>query len=162
MHRFAATTDSEAVVPADRAAIWAALTDPDVLPRLTPLLKHITVVGPDDPAAGGALWRWELIRIPVLGVSISPSFTERMRFTAPERIDYVHEPPAGRHERTAAEGWYVLTEVDGGTYLRISITLTVELPLARAAGPAVRQVMRAVMAHTGGRFADNLMRHLQG
>jgi hypothetical protein len=32
---FEATNHSEAVVPADREAIWAALTDPDVLPRLT-------------------------------------------------------------------------------------------------------------------------------
>ena len=160
MNRFAATTDSQAVVPADREAIWAAITDPEVLPRLTPLLRHITVCQDGDET--GDLWRWELTRIPVLGVSISPSFTERMRFDAPARIDYTHEPPPGRHERTSAEGWYVLTEVSGGTHLQISLTLTVELPLARAAAPAVRRVMGTVMAVTGDRFADNLMRHLAG
>jgi carbon monoxide dehydrogenase subunit G len=152
MNSFSATTDSEATVPADRDAIWGALTDPEVLPRLTPLLRHIE--------ADGDLWRWEMSRIPVLGVSISPSFTERMTFDAPRRIDYTHAPPAGRHERTAAEGWYVLDEVPGGTHLHISLTLTVELPLARVAGPAVRRVMETVMARTGDRFASNLMRHL--
>ncbi len=163
MNRFAATTDSQAVVPAGREAIWAAITDPEVLPRLTPLLRRITVAdGGPDRVADGDLWRWELARIPVLGVSISPSFTERMRFDPPARIDYTHEPPPGRHERASAEGWYVLTEVAGGTHLHISLTVTVELPLARAAAPAVRAVMQTVMGVTGDRFADNLMRHLEG
>lgn len=152
MNWFSATTDSEAVVAADRHAVWAALTDPDVLPRLTPLLRHIE--------ADGDIWRWEMSRIGVLGASISPCFTERMHFEAPERIEYHHEPPAGRHERTAAEGWYLLNDVDGGTRLRISLTLSVELPLSKAVQPAVRRVMQAAMARTGERFADNLLRHL--
>jgi carbon monoxide dehydrogenase subunit G len=152
MNRFSASTDSEAVVGADRKAIWAALTDPEVLPRLTPLLRHIEA---DDD-----LWRWELTRIPVLGVSISPSFTERMRFDPPERIEYTHAPPPGRTEHTGAEGWYQLDEVEGGTRLRISLTLSVELPLTRAARPAGQRVMRLVMARTGERFAVNLLSHL--
>ena len=123
-----------------------------MLPRLTPLLHHIE--------ADGDLWRWELTRIPVLGVSISPDFTERMVFDPPRRIDFTHAPPPGRRERAAAEGWYVLTEVDGGTRLAISLTVSVDLPLARAAGPAVRKVMGTVMARTGDRFAANLLRHL--
>ena len=152
MNRFSATTNSEAVVAADRDAIWAALTDPDLLPRLTPLLRHIET--------DGDRWRWELTRIPVLGVSISPSFTERMHFDPPERIEYTPAPPPGRIEHTAAEGWYQLDEVEGGTRLRISLTLSVDLPLARAARPAVQRVMRIVMARTGERFAVNLLRHL--
>jgi hypothetical protein len=108
----------------------------------------------------GDLWRWELTRIPVLGVSVSPDFTERMVFDRPRRIDYTHAPPPGRRERTAAEGWYVLSEVVGGTHLRIRLTISVELPLTRAAGPAVRKVMETVMARTGDRFAANLLRHL--
>jgi carbon monoxide dehydrogenase subunit G len=152
MNVFSATTDSEAVVKADRQAIWAALTDPEVLPRLTPLLRRIET--------DGDLWRWEMSRIGVLGASISPCFTERMHFDSPERIEYTHEPPAGRHEHTSAEGWYQLDEVEGGTRLRISLTLSVELPLARAAAPAVRRVMRTAMARTGDRFAVNLLRHL--
>jgi carbon monoxide dehydrogenase subunit G len=150
--RFSATTDSEATVAADRQAIWAALTDPDVLPRLTPLLRHIE--------ADGTLWRWDLARLQVLGLGIRPSFTERMRFDPPGWIEYHHEPPAGSHEFTSAEGWYELTEVEGGTHLRIKLTLTVDLPLARAARPAVQRVMRTVMARTGERFAANLLTHL--
>lgn len=152
MNRFSARTDSEAVVAADRESIWAALTDPDVLPRLTPLLRRIET--------DGDLWRWELTRIGVLGVSVSPCFTERMRFDPPERIEYTHDPPPGRREHAAAEGWYRLTEVAGGTRLRISLTLFVDLPLARAAGPAVTRVMNTVMTRTGDRFAGNLVRHL--
>jgi carbon monoxide dehydrogenase subunit G len=152
MNRFSARADSEAVVGAEREPIWSALTDPEVLPRLTPLLHHIE--------ADGDLWRWELTRIPVLGVSISPSFTERMRFDPPQRIDYTHAPPPGRTEHSGAEGWYQLDRVEGGTHLRISLTLSVDLPLARAAQPAVQQVMRMVMARTGDRFAVNLLRHL--
>ncbi|MEP7092271.1 MAG: SRPBCC family protein, partial [Nocardioidaceae bacterium] len=139
-------------VAADRGAIWAALTDPEVLPELTPLLRRIET--------DGDLWRWEMSRIGVLGASISPCFTERMTFREPEHIAYTHEPPAGQHEHTAAEGWYELTEVDGGTHLRISLTLRVDLPLARAVGPAVTRVMKAAMDRTGDRFAVNLHRHL--
>ena len=152
MSTFSATNDSVAVVAADREAIWSALTNPDLLPRLTPLLRHIE--------HDGDLWRWEMSRVSVLGVSFSPSFTERMVFDPPRRIEYTHEPPVGRPERTGAEGWYELTEVDGGTRLRISLTVRVELPLPRAAAPAVTGVMKPVMMRTGERFAANLLRHL--
>ena len=49
----------------------------------------------------------------------------------------------------------------GGTRLRISLTLHVDLPLARAARPAVTRVMKAVMMRTGDRFATNLLEHLE-
>ena len=152
MNRFSATNSSVAVVQADREAIWAALTDPDLLPELTPLLRDID--------ATGDLWRWEMAKVDVLGVKFSPCFTERMSFDAPHRIEYTHAPPAGAVERTGAEGWYELVEIDEGTRLRISLTVHVELPLARAARPAVTRVMSAVMARTGDRFAANLLRHL--
>jgi carbon monoxide dehydrogenase subunit G len=154
MNRFSATTESVAVVPAAREAVWAALTDPALLPRLTPLLRAIEV--------DGDLWRWEMHRVGVLGASITPSFTERMVLDAPRSIAYTHAPPPGRHERTGAEGRYELTEVPGGTRLDIRLTLTVELPLSRAARPAVQRVMHAAMMRTGDRFGSNLLHHLEG
>jgi uncharacterized protein YndB with AHSA1/START domain len=152
VHRFSATTESEAMVGAPRVDVWAAITDPDVLTTLTPLLRRIE---PD-----GDLWGWDLSRVKVLGIVVDPSFTERMTFTPPERIDYTHEPPPGTHEWAGAEGWYLLTERPGGTHLAISLTLSVELPLARFAAPAVETVMRTSMAVTGSRFATNLEHHL--
>jgi carbon monoxide dehydrogenase subunit G len=152
MARFSSTTDSEAVVAADRGAIWAALTDPQLLPRLTPLLQRIDT--------DGDLWRWHLRRIPVLGVVVSPSFTERMVFSPQQRIDYRHEPPAGAPEQAGADGWYRLDDAAGGTRLAISLTLHVDLPLPGAARPAVDRVMQATLQHTGDRFAANLERHL--
>jgi hypothetical protein len=50
--------------------------------------------------------------------------------------------------------------VPGGTHLAISLTLHVELPLARVAAPAVTRVMKGTMQHTGDRFSADLLRHL--
>ena len=152
MNRFIATTRSEAVVAAERAAIWAALTDPVLLPRLTPLLTKIDT--------DGDLWRWHLVRISALGVGITPSFTEQMVFAEERRIEFSHRPPAGARERAGADGFYSLTDVAGGTALAISLTLCVELPLPKLAGPAVGKVMTATMDRTGDRFSANLLRHL--
>ncbi len=152
VHRFSATTSSEAVVDADRAAIWGAITDPAVLPRLTPLLKHIDT--------DGDLWHWELSRVNVLGIVVNPTFTERMSFVEGRRIEYHHEPPSGVKEWAGAEGWYDLADADRGTHLSISLTLFVDLPLARFSAPAVETVMRSAMAVTGSRFATNLEHHL--
>ncbi|MDQ6715526.1 MAG: hypothetical protein M3Z83_05400 [Actinomycetota bacterium] len=152
MHQFSATTESTAVVAADRAAIWAVLTEPDVLARLTPLLQRIET--------DGNLWRWELQKLPVLGIAVDPTFTERMTFTDQERIEFTHAPPAGAGERAGAEGWYELSDADRGTHLAISLTLQVELPLSRLAAPAVGAVMMRAMSLTGDRFATNLERHL--
>ena len=152
MNTFSAQTESDAVVQAPRSDIWAALTDPDLLPRLTPFLERID--------ADGDLWRWELSRIPVLGVAVAPSFTERMTFEPETRIDYHHAPPAGRTERTGVEGWYRLEDVEGGTRLWIGLTIDVELPLPKSSGFAVRRVMTSVVDRMGERFAVNLLRHL--
>jgi carbon monoxide dehydrogenase subunit G len=152
MNRFSATTHSEAVVAADRSEIWAALTDPELLPQLTPLLRRIDT--------DGDLWRWHLMRIAALGVSISPMFTERMTFVDGTLISYTHEAPAGVIERAGAEGRYQLSDVPGGTLLDIDLTLAVELPLPRAAGPAVNRVIRTTMERTGERFSVNLLAHL--
>jgi carbon monoxide dehydrogenase subunit G len=155
MTRFQATNESAAVVAAERGAVWDALTDPVLLPRLTPLLRGIDV-DEGDPT----LWHWHLIRMSVLGVGVATTFTERMRFTDQQRIDYHHEPPPGAGERTGAEGIYQLRDVDGGTHLRIKLTLHVTLPLSRLAAPVVERTMATVMSRTGDRFAANLLRHL--
>lgn len=149
---FSADNHSRAVVSADRAAVWAVLTDPDALAQMTPMLDHIVT--------DGDLWRWEMNRIPVLGVSVAPSFTERMRFVDGERIDYDHAPPEGTRERAAAKGTYLLTDEEGGTGLTIDLKLSVDLPLPRAMAPAVERTMRRVVEQMGERFAANLLRHL--
>src|SRR5581483_9149146 len=115
------------------SAVWAALTDPELLPTLTPMLSHIE--------ADGDVWRWSMVCISALGVSIAPSFTEQMRLEEPHLITYTHRAPAGVRERAGAEGRYELTEIPGGTHLAVELTLCVDLPLPRAAGPAVRRVM---------------------
>jgi carbon monoxide dehydrogenase subunit G len=152
MTRFTATTESDAIVPADRMDIWHALTDPVLLPQLTPLLRRID--------ADGDTWTWHMARISALGVSISPSFTEQMKFAEGSRIEYSHQPPNGTRERAGAEGWYDLDDADGGTRLKISLTLEVDLPLPRSTAPAVRRVMQATMNRMGDKFSANLMHHL--
>lgn len=152
MSRFTASTESDAVVTADRSAVWAVLSDPEALPRLTPLLDRIE--------ADGDLWHWEMARIPVLGVSVAPSFTERMRFEPERRIDFEHAPPDGRPERAAAEGWYLLDDAEHGTRLRVRLELCVEVPLPRAARPAVTRVIAGVVQRMGDRFSANLLREL--
>ncbi len=149
---FSYTSKDDAVVPVVRSRVWETLTDPTLLPELTPLLRSIE--------ADGDTWRWEMVRISALGVSIEPFFTERMVFTPETEIEYHHVPPEGTRERTGAEGWYRLSDVDSGTRLQIALTLHVDLPLPKASGPAVRGVMRAMMDRTGDRFAKNLQRHL--
>jgi len=160
MARFSAVNTSEAVVAAPREAIWQALTDPALLPKLTPLLRRIDVA-PHDPE----LWTWQLAGLSVLGVGISPVFTERMHFTTDDdgtgvRIDYTHEPPAGRTEHTAATGVYQLADVPGGTRLQIRLELAVELPLPALSAPAVTRIMQATIRRMGERFSANLLRHL--
>jgi carbon monoxide dehydrogenase subunit G len=149
--RFTARDRSTEVVQADQGALWKALTDPDLLPRLTPYLHSID--------ADGDRWRWNMARIPVLGVSVAPSFTERMTFDEPRRIEFKHDPESGQ-EKAGVEGTYELEEVDGGTRLAIDIDICVDLPLPGVARGAVERAMRGVIAAMGRRFATNLLRHL--
>jgi carbon monoxide dehydrogenase subunit G len=149
--RFSARDRSTEVVQADQGALWKALTDPDLLPRLTPYLHSID--------AEGDLWRWNMARIPVLGVSVAPSFTERMTFDEPRRIEFTHDPESGQ-EKAGVEGTYELEGVEGGTRLAIDIDICVDLPLPGMARGAVERAMRGVIAAMGRRFAANLLRHL--
>ncbi len=152
MARFSADTRAEAVVAAPRSKIWAALTDPDLVAELTPFVRRIT--------ADGDHWRWELSGLSVLGVGVSPAFTEQMTYDEPHRIAFRHDPPAGATERSAVEGWYELEEVADGTRLTTALEITLDLPLPRASGRAVRAAMNAVIDQMGERFSRNLLAHL--
>lgn len=153
MARFSHRNVSEADVPAARSTIWKVVSDADLLAELTPLVEDIR--------DRGEVWCWRMQGISALGVSMSPTFTERMVLTPEERMEFSHQPPAGAKERAGAEGTYTLADtVSGGTHLAVDITLTVELPLPRAAKRAVERVMAQTMQRTGDRFAENLYDHL--
>lgn len=140
---------STAVVPAPRDDIWTIVSDPHALAELTPLIDSIE---PD-----GDLWTWQLKGISALGVSVAPSFTERMRLTAPEMIEYVHEPPADTNELAGAHGTYRLTEITpSSTRLEIDITLCADLPLPKFSRRAVERIMATTMRRTGDAFAERL------
>lgn len=149
---FTSRTTAEAVVAAPRQAIWDVLVSPDLVAEMTPFLKRIT--------ADGELWRWEMSGLDVLGVKVAPAFTERMVFDELERIDFHHEPPAGETEHSGVEGWYHLSEADGGTQLATSLEIRLDLPLPKISSPAVTAAMKGVMASMGDRFSKNLLAHL--
>ncbi|MGY2701263.1 SRPBCC family protein [Nocardioides sp. HB32] len=152
MTRFSADTRAEAVVAAHRADIWAALTDPALVAELTPFVRRIT--------ADGDHWRWELSGLTVLGVGVAPAFTELVTYDEPSRIEFRHDPPAGTSERSAVEGWYSLEDAEGGTRLVTALEITLDLPLPRASGRAVRGAMSRVIDQMGDRFSRNLLAHL--
>jgi carbon monoxide dehydrogenase subunit G len=151
--RFRSRNRSHGEVPVPRQRLWEILTDPEELTELTPVLAGITT--------DGDRWCWQLAGIRALGVEFAPSFTERMTFEPPSRIDFRHEPPAGSTERAAAEGVYELAEVaPDRTHLSIDITIHVDLPLPRLSRRAVERVMTATIGRTGDVFAERLARRL--
>ena len=156
MASFSARTRAEAIVLAPQKDIWAALVDPDLMAEFTPFLKRIT----ED----GEHWRWEMSGIDVLGIKVAPAFTEKMTFSEPDRIEFRHDPPAGTKEKAGVEGWYELTPVPeedgGGTSLVTELEITLDLPLPKASGRAVRAAIRKVIDTMGDRFSANLLKHL--
>ena len=156
MTSFSASTHAEAVVLAPPQAIWDVLVDPDLMARFTPFLESIT--------ADGDHWRWQLSGLNVLGAKVAPAFTERMVFSEPDRIEFRHDPPAGTTEQAGAAGWYALSPArhDNGaaTELATELEITLNLPLPKASGPAVRAAMRKVIDRMGDRFSENLLEHL--
>lgn len=153
MTMFSSRNQSTAEVPAPRSAIWRALTDPDQLARLTPLVRTITV--------DGTTWCWQLDGVRALGVEVAPAFTEEMTFVPESLIEFAHRAPAGEPERGGADGTYELAEVAADrTQLSIDITISVDLPLPRVSRRAVERVMAATMQRTGDQFARNLYEHL--
>ena len=151
MTTFTVSTTSSARLDASRERVWAALTDTRLLARLTPYLRRID--------AHEDRWTWHLIRIPVLGSVVSPSFTEVMRFAEPTRIDFTHDLQR-TEEKAGVEGSYAMKETETGTDVRIELAITVELPFPKLARPGVHAAMRAVIATMGYRFSHNLVRHL--
>jgi hypothetical protein len=127
------------------------LSDARQVARLTPMVRSI-----EDH---GETWLWTLAPVEVLGHSIGLHFTERMDFTPPRRIDYVHAPVGD--ERAGVEGTYSLSESGPGTKLSIALAVDVDLPFPRLARPAVQASMQAVIAGMGAGFAHNLDRHLK-
>lgn len=152
MTSFSASTRAEAVVLADRQDIWDVLADPVLMARLTPFLREIT--------AEGDHWLWQMSGLDVLGLKVAPAFTERMVLTEPDRIEFHHDPPAGRTERAGVEGWYALTPTRDGTELVTEMEITLDLPLPKASGRAVRATMRRVIDTMGDRFSHRLLEHL--
>ncbi len=151
MNRFTAHNHSSADVDASREQIWAALTDPGLLPRLTPFLERIDVVD--------GKWVWTLTPIPVLSQKIAPSFTEVMTFEPMERITFTHDL-SKTEEQAGAEGSYTLTPKGEQTHLVIDLAVSVDLPLPKIARAGVVAGMNTVMAAMGSRFAANLLKHL--
>ncbi len=152
MTTFTVSTSSEEMVRSTREKVWAALTDTELIARITPYLRRID--------ADGDRWTWHLVRIPLLGSMVSPSFTEVLTFDEPSRIDFVHDP-ARTDEHAGVEGSYVMKESGSGTDVSIELTICVELPFPKLARPAVQTAMRAVVATMGYRFSHNLVRHLE-
>ena len=148
---FTVSTSNAATLRAGRDRVWAALTDTRLLSRLTPYLSRI-----DDQ---GDRWTWHLVRIPVLGSVVSPSFTEVMTFDEPASIRFAHDPERS-DEKAGVEGCYLMQEVATGTEVSIELTISVDLPFPNIARPAVQTAMRAVIATMGYRFSHNLVRHL--
>jgi hypothetical protein len=152
MTTFSVTVSSVAEVEADRHDVWTRLADPDTLVRLTPLLTRIE--------AAGERWTWHLVELKGLGTGVTPVFTEHMEFVPESSIVFTHQPAPGVRERVGAEGRYDLADSPIGVHLAISLTITADLPLPKAAGPAVRNVMRRTMTMMGDRFSANLLADL--
>ncbi len=152
MTTFTAATRADAVIDASRDRVWSALTDPEVVAALTPFVRTIR--------AHGDHWCWEMTGLKVAGIGVAPSFTERMSYDEPSRIEFRHDPPPGSTERSAVEGWYALAEHEAGTRLDTSLEISLDLPLPRAARGAVRATMCRVIDQMGERFSKNLLAHL--
>ena len=152
MATFRARDRSSAVLKSPRSEVWTALTDADLIAKITPYVTSITV--------DGDRWVWRLATIPVLGVSVAPAFTEVMELHPEERIEFTHDP-ARSDEMTSVDGTYVLADhAGGGTEVSIDLEIACTLPLPGLARPAVERVMAGVVKHMGSVFSRNLLKHL--
>ncbi|MDT0187565.1 SRPBCC family protein [Microbacterium sp. ARD31] len=152
MATFRARDRSSAVLRSSRSEVWAALTDAELIARITPYVTSIDV--------DGDRWTWRMVTLPVLSLSVAPQFTEVMELHPEERIDFSHDP-ARSEETTAVEGSYVLADhAGGGTEVSIDLEIATRLPLPGLARPAVERVMAGVVKHMGTVFSRNLLKHL--
>lgn len=152
MATFSATKTSEATVAHPRALVWEVLTDPAAVARLTPMVRSIT--------ATGDRWRWQLVRIPVLGQTFELAFTEEMTYDPTDRITFSHAPEG--HERAGTDGRYDLSDAGkGSTHLRIELAVSVDLPFPRITRPAVQASMHAVLEVMGSGFARSIEKELR-
>jgi carbon monoxide dehydrogenase subunit G len=151
MTRFTASNRSSATLKSSRTDVWKALTDPDLLPKLTPYLQRIDV--------DGDRWTWNMTKVPILGRSIGTTFTEVMTFEEPSRIEYTHDESRS-DENAGVEGVYLLEEAGSGCRVSIDLGVTMDLPFPKAMRRAVEGTMKGVMAAMGRRFAHNLLKHL--
>ena len=158
MSGFTATTTAEAIVLATREQIWELLRDADEVARLTPF-----VTGIEDR---GEHWIWSMTKLPVPKATLSPTFTERMEFVELERIEFKHDAPEGSDENACVDGWYELEELEplagepAATMLRTSLSITLDLPLPKALGPAVKGSMKTVINQMGDRFSAGMLETL--
>ncbi len=152
MATFRARDRSSAVLRSGRSEVWAALTDADLIARITPYVTSIDV--------DGDRWTWRMVTLPVLSLSVAPHFTEVMELHPEERIDFSHDPTRSE-EMTAVEGSYLLADhPDGGTEVTIDLEIATRLPLPGLTRPAVERVMAGVVKHMGTVFSRNLLEHL--
>jgi carbon monoxide dehydrogenase subunit G len=152
MATFSATKISEATVAHPRALVWEVLTDPPTVARLTPMVRSIT--------QSGDRWRWQLVRIPVLGQSFELAFTEQMSYDPQTRITFTHAPDG--HERAGTDGRYDLRDTDdASTHLRIELKVSVDLPFPGLTRPAVQASMHGVLAAMGSGFAHSIEKELR-
>lgn len=156
MNRFRARTSSEAKLRSAPDRVWDVLTDPELLPVLTPYLKRIEV---DSSHDDGDRWTWHLTRIPVMSATVTPTFTEVMTFDKPTHIGFAHDKTKPG-ERTGVEGNYELTPDGAGTKVAIDLEIWCDLPLPKLSRLAVETVMHGVVAAMGRRFSANMLRHL--
>jgi carbon monoxide dehydrogenase subunit G len=152
VNRFTTSTTAEATVSASPDEVWAALTDAALLARLTPFLSRITDCGEH--------WVWEMVGVPALGRTLAFTFTERMTFDAPRRIEFVHEPPDGATEHAGVSGWYALEPHHRGTRLSTALHISADLPAPALMRAPVEGAMHHVASFMGNRFSQNLLRHL--
>ncbi len=152
MATFTARDRSSAALRSPRSEVWAALIDASLIARMTPYVTSIDVEGDR--------WLWRMGTIPVLGISVAPSFTEIMELEPEDRIEFHHDP-ARPDEMTAVRGTYLLSErTDGGTDVSIDLEISCKLPLPGLARRAVEGVMVQVVKHMGAVFSRNLLAHL--